>query len=337
MWLGASEKIHAPEIEGQWVGSRGTSVGNLRGRVVLVDFWDYTCVNCLRTLPYLKEWDRRYGDLGLTVIGVHSPEFHFARSKEHVQRAVRELGIGYRVVLDNEFQIWQAYANRCWPAKYLIDGKGYVRYYQFGEGFYRETEDAIQKLLLEISPTIPLPRPMEPLRETDAPGARCLPVTPELYLGFERGRWGNNSGCAVNSVNDYRAEPPYASEAAYLDGPWYFGRESVTACPVDGRPSRLLVSCSAAEINLVMNAPENVEAALNVLVGGKTVAQREAGEDVSSIDGCTFVHVNQPRMYRLIQAASVQSRLLELSTSTPGLEAFAFTFVSCVAGPPSST
>ncbi|MGH9359502.1 MAG: redoxin domain-containing protein [Terriglobia bacterium] len=337
MWLDASEKVHAPEIEGQWIGSGKVTLRGMRGRVTLVDFWDYTCVNCLRTLPYLKEWDRRYRDLGLTVIGVHSPEFHFARGAEHVGRAVRELDIEYPVVLDNEFQTWHAYANRCWPAKYLVDCKGYVRYYQLGEGFYEETEDAIRKLLLEVNPKVSLPPFMEPVRETDMLGARCVPVTPELYLGFERGRLGNEAGYVINAVSDYRAGSGYASDMAYLDGPWFSGRESITACPLDGRPSRLLASCRAAEINLVMSALESGEAALNIAMDAKPVPRSEAGEDVSWVDGRSVICVSEPRMYRLIKSAKVQPRLVELSTSAPGLEAFAFTFVSCVDGRLSSS
>ena len=332
MWLDSSEKVHAPEIGRRWINSPNVTLREMQGRVVLVDFWDYTCINCIRTLPYLKEWDRRYRAFGLTVIGVHTPEFHFAHTEEHVERAVRKFGIEYAVVLDNEYQAWQAYANRCWPAKYLIDRKGYVRFYHFGEGSYRETEEAIQKLLLEIDPEAPLPLPMNPVREADEPGARCLPVTPELYLGFERGRLGNESGYASNKVSDYRAGLDYAAEVAYLDGPWFAGREAIEACPLDGRPSHLLVSCAAAEVNLVMNAPESGEAALSVLVDGAPLARSEAAEDVGWIEGRSIIRVNEPRMYRLIKAAEVRQRLVELSVSAPGLEAYAFTFVSCVSG-----
>jgi len=140
-------RIHAPELTGgYWVNSEPQPMAQLRGRVVLIDFWDYTCVNCIRTLPYVTEWYRRYSPRGLSVIGVHAPEFAFAKELDGVQKAIEEFGIAYPVVMDNGYAIWQAYANRYWPAKFLIDREGYLRYYHFGEGAYDETEQAIQTI-----------------------------------------------------------------------------------------------------------------------------------------------------------------------------------------------
>ncbi len=332
MWIDASEKIHAPEIGRHWINSPALTLAQLQGCVVLVDFWDYTCVNCIRTLPYVKEWDRRYRAVHLAVVGVHAPEFHFARTARHVEEAVKQLGLEYPVVLDNDYQIWQAYSNRCWPAKYLIDGDGAVRYYHFGEGSYRETEEAIQKLIREIHPEANLPPVMEPVRSTDKPGARCHPVTPELYLGFERGRLGNESGYAKNEVKVYRAGSNYSPEAAYLDGPWFAGPEGITACPLEDHPSRLLVPCTAAEVNVVMSPPEGGSGVMDLRLNGKPLPEAVAGEDVAFVDGKGSVPVKDPRMYRLLKGASVEPHLLELQTVTPGLEAYAFTFVSCVEG-----
>ncbi|MGH9401699.1 MAG: redoxin family protein [Terriglobia bacterium] len=329
MWLDTAEKIHAPEVGRHWINSPSLTLAALRGRVALVDFWDYTCVNCVRTLPYLKEWDERYRRHGLTVIGVHAPEFHFARTAKYVERAVKEMGIEYPVVLDNDYQIWQAYSNRCWPAKYLIDAKGYLRYYHFGEGGYRESEEAIQKLLGEINPGMSLPRLMEPLRPADKPGARCVPVTPELYLGFERGRLGNEPGYAKNEVKAYRAPETLTPDVAWLDGAWFAGSESIEACPLDGQPSRLLAQIRAAEVNLVMSPPEEGAGLVAVSVDGKPLEAQEAGEDVTLHGGKSLVAVKEPRMYRLLKKEQADSRLLELTFITSGIEAYAFTFVSC--------
>jgi thiol-disulfide isomerase/thioredoxin len=132
--------VRAPHLApGTWLNAGPLDLKALRGRVVLVDFWDYTCINCLRTLPYLVEWHRRYREKGLTMIGVHAPEFSFARSADFVRQAIHDYGITYPVVLDNEHRTWYAFANRYWPAKYLIDHKGYLRYKRFGEGHYAET------------------------------------------------------------------------------------------------------------------------------------------------------------------------------------------------------
>ena len=196
--------VHAPEFppDVTWLQGGPLTMAGLRGKIVLIDFWDYTCVNCLRTLPYVKEWWRRYASLGLQVIGVHAPEFSFAREGGNVLREVREQGIQYPVVLDNEYAIWQAYANRYWPAKYLVDGNGYLRYYHFGEGGYGETESAIQQLLREQFAEILLPGLMEPVREEDRAGAVCYRVTPELYLGYQRGAIGNVGDLDAGRVGD---------------------------------------------------------------------------------------------------------------------------------------
>jgi len=236
MWLEPELKIHAPEIGLAWYNTAPLAMRELSGRVVLVDFWDYTCSNCLHMLPYVKEWHRRYRDKGLTVIGVHSPEFSFARTAERVEQAIREQGLQYPVVLDNEFQIWQSFANRCWPTKYLIDNDGYVRYYHLGEGGYAETEVAIQTLLHEIDPALALPPAVAPLRNMDQPGERCYPVTPELYLGAARGRLGNKGGYAENEVKDYPAGVDGQPDLAYLEGPWFASKEFIAGVPAGRSP-----------------------------------------------------------------------------------------------------
>ncbi|MGH9469411.1 MAG: redoxin domain-containing protein [Terriglobia bacterium] len=327
MWL--TEKIHAPEIGWRWINSPPLTLQELRGRVVLVDFWDYTCVNCIRTLPYLAAWDRRYRPAGLSVIGVHAPEFHFARDYARIERAAREFGLAYPIVLDNEYQIWHAYANRCWPAKYLVDSAGYVRYCHFGEGAYHETEEAIQKLIREIRLDASLPALMEPVRGTDKPGARCAPVTPELYLGFKRGHIANSGGYASNEVKIYTLVTSLPEDVPCLDGPWFAGVEAITACPLENQPSRLLIRCRAAEVNLVMSPPEEASALVELWVDGKPMPRELAGEDAECSAGKCGVAVTAARMYRLLKSSNVESRLLEIRTSTPGLEAYAFTFVSC--------
>jgi thiol-disulfide isomerase/thioredoxin len=184
-------QVRAPEIGRVWLNSPPLSFRQLRGRVVLVDFWDYTCVNCIRTLPYVKAWHERYKDVGLTVIGVHTPEFTFAQYEANVERGVREFGLTYPIVIDSNFEIWKAFANRCWPSKYLLDKEGYLRFAHPGEGAYRECEEVIQELLREIDPAVLLPEPVAAVRPEDMLGAVCYPASPELYLGHRRGRIGN--------------------------------------------------------------------------------------------------------------------------------------------------
>ncbi|MBX9604349.1 MAG: redoxin family protein [Bryobacteraceae bacterium] len=306
--------VHAPEIGPVWLNSPPLSMRGLRGRAVLVDFWDYTCVNCIRTLPYLNEWRRRYWDKGLTIVGVHAPEFYFAGVPELVELALGDFGIEYPVMLDNDYQVWQAFANKYWPSKYLIDAEGYLRYAAFGEGHYRETEEAIQQVLREIDPTIALPEPMAPLRPMDAPGAiaACRRPTPELYLGYSRGKIANPEGLRPDEVYPYRFGAGPGPDTVELDGLW----ESRSDCLEAKGECRLRLRYEAAEVNLVMSS--GVEC---------PVASVEIRD---SLRGVSRVEVSRPRMYRLLGSDRFQEGTLELRTSSPGLQMFAFTFVSCL-------
>jgi len=341
------DKIHAPEIGQVWLNSPPLTMRGLRGRVVLVDFWDYTCVNCIRTLPYVVEWHRRYADKGLVVIGVHTPEFNFARTSDFVEAAIARLGIEHPVVLDSNYQVWHAFANRCWPAKYLIDKDGYVRFFHFGEGDYQATEQAIQTLLREVNPALKFPTPMEPIRDTDHPGAVCYPTTPELYLGHQRGRIGNPDGFQYPSegrVGHYTLPNRLDADAFYLSGPWQSGPESVRAeSGPETEPAALLVYYTAKEVNLVMapngaplTHPGQAAQTVELLHNGKPLNPEDAGEDVRyTPEGRSVLSVDLPRMYNLVRNRAFSQRLLQLLTRQAGLECFAFTFVSCAASPES--
>jgi len=334
-------KVHAPEIGQTWVNSPPLTMRGLRGRVVLIDFWDYTCVNCLRTLPYLAEWHRRYSDKGLTIIGVHTPEFSFARAPDFVGAAIQRFGIPYPVVLDNAYTIWQSFANKCWPAKYLIDRDGYIRFVHYGEGDYEGTEQAIQTLLREANPAVELGPPVEPVRDTDRPGAVCYRTTPELYLGHRRGQIGNedgflhydpalSSGLDFTPAGEYKLPEKITADVLYLSGPWQSGPESVRSAA--GEPAGVLLFYTAKEANLVM-APNSRTQTVEVLQDGQPLRNDDAGEDVLRTDsGQSIVLVDMPRMYNLVRNAQMGQHLLQLVTREEGLECFAFTFVTCAAG-----
>lgn len=329
-----SRTVHAPDFGQTWINSGPLSLKTLRGQVVLVDFWDYTCVNCIRTLPYLREWHKRYSAKGLTIVGIHAPEFYFASVPELVQIAAREFGLEYPILLDNDYQAWQAFANRYWPAKYLVGTEGYIRYFHPGEGNYGETETAIQMLLRERDPRVQLPPVMEPLRPLDAPGAiqACQRPTPELYLGSKRGRISNPGGMQEDGeAHEYRfagPQPPTEDEAEF-DGAWIVREDSSQAA---GDVSRLRFRYSAAEVNVVLaSSAECPVARLDLEEDGRPLAADARGEDVRvDAQGKTYVEVSRPRMYSLVRRDRYVSRVLTLSTRSRGLEVFAFTFVSCV-------
>jgi thiol-disulfide isomerase/thioredoxin len=328
------DKIRAPELTGgYWVNHEGLRLFDLKGKVALIDFWDYTCVNCIRTLPYVTEWHRRYRDKGLVVIGVHAPEFSFAKDLAGVQDALGRFGIEYPVIMDNGYSIWQAYANRYWPAKYLVDKDGYIRGYHYGEGAYRETEEAIQQLLREVDPAAELPAPMEPVRDSDVPGAVCYRVTPELYLGYQRGRTGNPAGLVPKETHLYRYNGPIAENYFYLDGEWKADDEFLMKPWGEGE-SALTLRYTAKEVNLVMNRLLEKPGRLYLEQDGALLATDSAGGDVGFDEsGRAFVEVQAPRMFALVNNPDIGSHELRLVTDTPGLAMYAFTFVSCVAAP----
>ena len=326
-------QIQAPELTGgYWVNSEPLSMQALRGKVVLIDFWDYTCVNCIRTLPYVTEWHRRYSAHGLVAIGVHAPEFSFAKELDGVRKGLETFGIEYPVVMDNGYAIWQAFANRYWPAKYLIDKDGYIRYFHPGEGAYPETEAAIQALLREVAPEAAFPEPMTPVRETDAPGAVCYRVTPELYLGYQRGRIGNPAGYVPKETASYSDPGVQAEGFFYLHGEWRADEEYVMKPWGSESESRVSLRYTAKEVNLVMNPLLGKTCRLYLSQDGVPLEKADTGEDARyQDDGRAYVDVDSPRMYRLVNNREIGSHELTLATASPGLAMYAFTFVSCVA------
>ncbi len=328
------ERVHIPElIGGKWVNSEELSVRQLRGRVILVDFWDYTCVNCIRTLPYVKEWHRRYSDKGLVIIGVHAPEFFFAKTEENVKRAIKRFEIEYHVVMDNNYEIWHAFANRYWPAKYLADKRGYIRYAHFGEGNYIETEAAIQLLLREIDPNIELPDLMKPVRDTDIPGISCYRVSPELYFGYKRGSLGNPEGYNQNTVGDYRLPDKIENDTLYVEGKWFSAPEYMKPA-LDGETGMagVVLRYTASEVNAVISPDGEKGFKVFVMHDGRYLNPEDAGHDIQfDNEGRSYIVVDEPRMYYLVKNREFGSRLLRLSSNSSAFAIYAFTFVSCMA------
>lgn len=326
-------QVRAPEIGRAWLNSAPLSFRQLRGRAVLVDFWDYTCVNCIRTLPYVQAWHERYHDKGLTVIGVHTPEFTFAQYESNVERGIREFGLTYPVVIDSNREIWKAFANRYWPTKYLLDKDGYLRYGHFGEGAYAECEQVIQELLHEIDPGVILPEVMDPQREEDHAGAVCYRATGELYLGHGRGRIGNEGGFKEDQIGDYLFTGIPEENFFYASGRWASTAEYMEA--VETGLHTLQLKYEAAAVNLVMACPRATSAEVVILQDGKALSRSQATRDTrfrplaSGGPEESFVIVDSARMYFLVHNQDFGAHTLELRCS-PGTAAFAFTFTSCV-------
>jgi cytochrome c biogenesis protein CcdA/thiol-disulfide isomerase/thioredoxin len=297
---GGTPREGAPEIQGieTWINTPdGTplTLAGLRGRVVLVDFWTYSCINCLRTLPHLEAWDHAYRAAGLTIIGVHSPEFAFERVPDNVRAAVKRLGVRYPVALDNDFASWRAYSNQYWPAKYLIDRSGRLRFHHFGEGSYEDTERTIRALLGEQVATGPT---------SIDDGTPTEVTTPESYLGYERlARFA--SGRVAPDV-EWEYTFPNASlpnDVLAYAGRWKVERERIIA----GRNARLRLQFQAKKVFLVVEG----EGRLDVLVDGRPV-------HAVPVSG-------RPRLYAVARFPHPRQGLLELRFS-PGVSAYAFTF-----------
>jgi cytochrome c biogenesis protein CcdA/thiol-disulfide isomerase/thioredoxin len=288
----------APDVHdiSAWINSRPLSLTGLRGKVVLVDFWTYSCINCLRTLPYLKAWDARYRSKGLVILGVHTPEFAFERDLGNVRAAVKRLGIGYPVALDNGYGTWKAYSNNYWPADYLVDQAGRVRDVHFGEGDYAKTERNI-RLLLEAGKASPLPQAG---RDTDRTPLEIR--TPESYLGYLR--IGNYTGSPLRTDRPaaYRFPTSLTQDSYAYAGTWKVEGERIVA----DDDARLRLNFTARTVHLVLAGKGFVTVKLN----GKL--QRT-------------VRIDGDRLYTLVTQKRAADGLLELSF-TRGLAAYAFTF-----------
>jgi thiol-disulfide isomerase/thioredoxin len=291
----------APDFQGisQWLNSQPLTLASLRGKVVLIDFWTYSCVNCIRTLPYVKGWYETYRDSGLVVVGVHTPEFAFEHVPGNVEEAVRSFGIDYPVALDNDFATWSAWGNRYWPAEYYVDRQGHVRYAHFGEGDYAETEKIIRTLLAEKD----LPAPVSGSISDRTPHGA---LTPETYLGTDRLSSLVGSPVVEGREATYtipQVVPP--NDVAY-GGRWIVGRERIMA----GEGARLRLSYHARNVYLVLGKGRS-EGGVQVAVDGKPVKT---------------VTVTGDRLYTLVaRAGPAADHTLDLSFS-PGTEAYAFTF-----------
>src|SRR6516164_4437317 len=227
-----SPRIPAPDFHASaWFNSPPLTIAQLRGKVVLVDFWEYTCINCIRTFPYLRRWNELYAPAGLTIIGVHTPEFAFAKNPANVANAVKRFGFSFPVVLDNDETIWNAFHNAAWPADFLIDKDGRIAYAHIGEGDYGDTEMAIRKLLKEARPALDFSNPRYAIpgdANADMDASVCRRATPEIYLGFARAQNVSNPGGEDQTQEvHYVAPPAVPIDSFALDGNWSAGDEFV--------------------------------------------------------------------------------------------------------------
>lgn len=315
-----------PSLAGasDWLNSPALEAADFRGRVLLVDFWTYSCINCLRSIPYVQAWFEKYGDHGFAVLGVHTPEFAFERDVANVRQAVHDLKITYPVAVDNGYAIWKAFANEYWPAHYLIDADGIVRYHHFGEGQYQETEKVIQQLLAEHGAT---PSAAGSALTVNATGAQAAPSlsdvkSPETYLGHER-QENFSSPQTVRKNEPARYTAPLAPMLNQwgLAGQWNIRAEAALLLSSSGA---IRFRFHARDLHLVLGpASSGRSVRFRVLLDGAAPLD-DRGVDVEA-DGTGLVTGH--RLYQLVrQKGPVEDRTFEIQFLDPGVEAFAFTF-----------
>ena len=306
----------APEITGiqDWINSEPLKISELKGKVVLIDFWTYSCINCIRTQPYLKQWYETYHNKGFEIIGVHAPEFAFERVKSNVQQASKDAGLTYPIALDNEFATWRAYQNQYWPATYLIDKDGKVRRTHFGEGEYEQQENAIRQLLAEDTSTLP---------SSTTTGSELSSASrqqsPEIYLGLERSEfYGGDSQMA--GTHDYKiSNPPYESTWT-IGGKWKTDEESI----MTNGDGVLKIRLSAKDVYLVAES-HGGSGDIDIFVDGKSVGSIDSAG--SNVIGST-VTVSNARLYHIVSFDTFQrDALIELRVKN-GVQMNAFTFGS---------
>ncbi|MFL6801701.1 MAG: cytochrome c biogenesis protein DipZ [Sphingomicrobium sp.] len=306
---------------GPWFNSPPLVRKQLKGKVVEIDFWTYSCINCLRSIPYVKAWDERYRKDGLTVIGVHAPEFAFERNPGNVARAVKDLGVRYPVALDNQYRLWSALKNNYWPAHYFVDAAGRIRYHHFGEGDYAMSERVIRQLLAEAGRA---PRDTGMARAS-ASGAQAAAAigeigSPETYIGYARAdRFVSPGGLLRDRAKTYASAPLSLNDWS-LEGQWIDAKQSARSLSAG---AKIHFRFHARDLHLVLGSATGKPVRFRVTLDGKAPG-RDAGADVAA-DGTGVV--SEQRLYQLIrQKGPIRDREFTVEFLGPGVEAFAFTF-----------
>ncbi|MBT2144626.1 MULTISPECIES: cytochrome c biogenesis protein DipZ [unclassified Rhodanobacter] len=313
-----------PSLAGatQWLNSPPLSTESLRGKVVLVDFWTYSCINCIRSLPYVRGWADKYKDHGLVVIGVHAPEFAFEKDPANVAKAIKDLGVDYPVALDNDYAIWKGFDNEYWPAHYFIDAQGQIRHHHFGEGEYRESEDVIRQLLTDAGQkNLPGGYVSDDHRGVEAAASNDPARSPETYVGYARAMNFVGGRVARDDAHDYHAPASLAADQWSLDGRWTVRDENAQLEQAGGR---IVYRFRGRDLHLVLGpAADGKPIRYRVSIDGKPPGADHGMDTDASGNGT----VTSQRLYQLVrQAHGSGERLFEIEFLDPGVQAYAFTF-----------
>lgn len=307
----------------EWINSPPLTAESLRGKVVLVDFWTYSCINCLRALPYVRAWAEKYKDQGLVVLGVHAPEFAFEKLSSNVHRATKDLGVGFPVAVDSNFAIWRAFGNQYWPALYFVDAQGRIRHHQFGEGRYDKSEQVIQQLLAEAGRPAAVASLVTPEGQgTQAAPAASPALSGETYLGYERANnFASPGGIASDRARTYQAPSSLRENHWALSGEWTVGSERAVLAKAQGR---IAYRFHARDVHLVLGpTADGKPVRFRVRIDGQPPLADHGADTDAQGDGI----VDAQRLYQLVrQQVNGKSRLFEIEFFDAGAQAYVFTF-----------
>ena len=311
----------APELipGGEWINSAPLTLKELRGKVVLLDVWTYSCINCIRTLPYIQAWHEKYEDDGLVVIGIHTPEFEFEKNAANVQKAAEDFGLTYPIMQDNNYATWKVYGNRYWPRKYLIDHTGKIIYDHIGEGDYVQTEreiiNALEEKMKADGNSTEIQEELEGTGIIDSDSIK--PRSPEIYFGAARNSYLGNGDSLSSGKQEFTEPDSPKTSILYFDGEWDLTSEYAKNL---NQGDKVIFRYQGKAVYLVASASEEVE--LTILKDGEKLEQ-DAGSDLSAD---STVKIKEDRLYRLIESEEYGTHTLEIIINQPGLQAFAFTF-----------
>jgi thiol-disulfide isomerase/thioredoxin len=316
----------APNFQGisAWINSQPLNISQLKGKIVLVDFWTYSCINCIRTIPFLEALQSEYGNNGLVIVGVHTPEFQFEHNLTNVENAVKRFNITYPVALDNNYSTWDAYGNEYWPADYLIDQNGDIRYKSFGESptSFNQTQKIIQELLESANYTLPsnVVNVRDVLNFTQE-------ISPEMYFGWEElasGRtnyFGNLAGFEPDNITDYVITNTSQADTIYMGGKWYNDPYSMIA---ESNRSKIILIYRAKSVNVVASG-NGKNTSISVTLDGQNLSHDDLGSDDHLVNGTAIVNISAPRLYNIVNASSYGWHTLEINAN-PNFKIYTFTF-----------
>ena len=325
------QTVRARELLGDfWFNSEPVPLAALRGQVVLLYFWDYSCAGCLRILPYVAEWEKKYSAFGLVTVGIHTPRFAFGRDPAHVQHALARMGIRFPVVMDNESLIAMQYECRGLPEILLVDKDGFIRYRNAGEANAGAVEHALQALLYNAGVGAELPMVMDPLRDIDRTGAICFRATPELFAGYLRGSIGNVEGYAPESVLQYADPGIYIDGRLYAEGEWRSERECLRLAGDPSHEGHVLAGYQGLDVQCVLEPEGQKKAEITVRQDNEFLTTNR-GDDVR-LDkrGRSFVVVDEPRLYSIVRNKEYGEHVIRLSGGRHRFAFYGFAFSTAV-------